>query len=67
MTERNLLGGRVLIVDDEAPNILLLERTLQQAGFTHLRSTTDPHKVLSIFTEFQPDILLLDLCMPGLG
>jgi putative two-component system response regulator len=31
-----------------------------------MRSTTDSHAVLSIFNEFQPDILLLDLNMPGL-
>src|SRR3984957_4803440 len=66
MDERPIQSGRVLIVDDQPPNILLLERTLRQAGFTNLRSTTDPHAVLSIFAEFQPDILLLDLHMPGL-
>src|SRR5580692_12174319 len=66
MGDRILREGRVLIVDDQEPNVLLLERLLQQAGFTNLRSSTDPHAVLSIFTEFQPDILLLDLHMPGL-
>ena len=66
MGENTIESARVLIVDDEPANILLLERTLQQAGFTNVRSTTDSHAVLSIFTEFHPDILLLDLCMPGL-
>src|SRR5580692_192878 len=66
MGDRILREGRVLIVDDQEPNVLLLERLLQQAGFTNLRSSTDSHAVLSIFTEFQPDILLLDLHMPGL-
>ena len=59
-------SGRVLIVDDQPANILLLERTLQQAGFTDVRSTTDSRAILSVFTEYQPDILLLDLNMPGL-
>src|SRR5580704_6999017 len=67
MGDRILREGRVLIVDDQEPNVLLLERLLQQAGFTNLRSSTDPHAVLSIFAEFQPDILLLDLHMPGLS
>lgn len=66
MKERTIQSGRVLIVDDQAPNVLLLERMLRQAGFTNLRSSTNPHAVLSIFVEFQPDILLLDLHMPGL-
>src|SRR5580704_16531025 len=67
MGDRILREGRVLIVDDQEPNVLLLERLLQQAGFTNLRSSTDPHAVLSIFAEIQPDILLLDLHMPGLS
>jgi two-component system, cell cycle sensor histidine kinase and response regulator CckA len=66
MEERTIPSGRVLIVDDQPPNVLLLERMLRQAGFTNLRSSTNPHAVLSIFAEFQPDILLLDLHMPGL-
>jgi putative two-component system response regulator len=66
MEEKTFRNGRVLIVDDQPSNILLLEMTLQQGGFTNVRSTTDPHAVMSIFTEFQPDILLLDLHMPGL-
>jgi PAS domain S-box-containing protein len=66
MEQRIIQSGQVLIVDDQQPNILLLERTLRLAGFTNLRSTTDPHAALAIFTEFQPDIVLLDLHMPGL-
>jgi two-component system cell cycle sensor histidine kinase/response regulator CckA len=60
-----ILTARVLIVDDQPPNILLLERTLRRAGYSHVRSTTDSSAVLSIFVEFQPDILLLDLHMPN--
>ena len=66
MEERTIQSGRVLIVDDEAPNILLLEKTLKKAGFANVQSTTDSREVLSIFSEFQPDILLLDLNMPDL-
>ncbi len=65
MGERTIHSGRVLIVDDQPQNILLLERTLERSGFTNVRSTTDSHAALSIYTEFQPDILLLDLHMPG--
>src|ERR1700733_15257749 len=65
MEQRTIQSGRVLIVDDQPSNILLLERMLRHAGFTSMRSTTDPDAVLSIFAEFQPDILLLDLHMPG--
>ena len=59
-----LAGARILIIDDLAPNVLLLERTLKQAGATELRSTTDAREALPIFLDFDPDLVLLDLRMP---
>lgn len=66
MSENPVAHGRVLIVDDQPPNVLLLEMMLRQAGYADLRSTTNPHAVLAIFAEFKPDIVLMDLHMPGL-
>jgi putative two-component system response regulator len=59
-----LTEGRILIVDDESANVLLLERILQRAGYHNLRSTNDPRRVLPLFAEFRPDLVLLDLHMP---
>src|ERR1700730_7949401 len=59
-------GAKILIVDDQEQNVLLLERLLQQAGYTTVESTTDPRRVLPLFLEFQPDLILLDLMMPHL-
>ncbi|HEU5318403.1 MAG TPA: response regulator, partial [Chloroflexota bacterium] len=58
--------ARVLIVDDHRANVLLLESILRRAGFSALRGTTDPAQALPIFLEFAPDIVLLDLHMPGI-
>jgi len=66
MDSDSLNGARILIVDDESANVLLLQRILQRAGFEDLKSTTDPRHVLSLFTEFMPDLVLLDLHMPHL-
>jgi CheY-like chemotaxis protein len=55
-----------LIVDDQAANVLLLERILQTGGYTNLTQTTDPRKVLEFFTVYKPDLILLDLMMPQL-
>jgi putative two-component system response regulator len=66
MHKKAVHEGRVLIVDDQPANVRLLELALHQAGYFELRSTTDPHAVLAMFAEFQPDLLLLDLHMPGL-
>lgn len=61
------LGARILIVDDEKPNVLLLERILAEAGYTDTLSTTDPTKVRDLVEGFRPDLVLLDLHMPRMN
>ncbi len=56
--------ARILIVDDEPANVLLLERILARGGSKDVRSTTDARRALPIFLEFEPDLVLLDLLMP---
>lgn len=55
----------VLIVDDEKANVDLLLRILRRAGILKLSATTNPRQAIDIATDFQPDIVLLDLHMPG--
>jgi signal transduction histidine kinase len=61
-----LTDARILIADDEPANVRLLERLLSQAGYTNIRATTDSRQVRTLFEEFQPDLILLDLMMPHL-
>jgi putative two-component system response regulator len=61
-----LLNARILILDDEAVNVAMLHRILQRAGYTRLAESTDPLQAASLFTEFRPDLVCLDLHMPGL-
>ena len=63
---RNTLDARILVVDDEAANVQLLERVLSMGGYQNVESTTDPRQVLKLLHSFQPDIILLDLLMPHL-
>ena len=56
--------ARILIVDDQEPNVLLLERILRTAGYQNLMVSTDPRTALELFSGFDPDIVLLDLHMP---
>jgi putative two-component system response regulator len=58
--------ARILIVDDEPANVLLLERILGEAGYPNHTATTDPRQVLTIYARFDPDLVLLDLAMPHL-
>lgn len=58
--------SRILIVDDEPTNVRLLERMLEKAGYTSIESTSDPTKVAKLYGGFDPDLILLDLIMPGM-
>ena len=58
--------AKILIVDDEPANVQLLEQVLEEAGYTRLRTTTQAREVEGLLSEFDPDIILLDLQMPGL-
>ncbi len=64
MGDEVVKAARILIVDDEPANVRLLERLLERAGYANMKSTTDPGQVLSLFKEFGPDLILLDLLMP---
>jgi putative two-component system response regulator len=63
---KHVMQARILVVDDEEANVQLLERILEGAGYRHVRSTTDPEAVIGLVESFRPDLVLLDLRMPGL-
>lgn len=54
----------ILVVDDEAVNIKLLERILKTSGYTAVISTQDPRQVLALQQAHQCDLILLDINMP---
>jgi len=65
-TEAELLHARILIVDDQAANVALLEQMLRGAGYDAVTSTQDPTKVFELHLVNGFDLILLDLQMPGL-
>src|SRR6266536_1340522 len=56
---------RVLIVDDQSTNVLLLEGILQEEDLA-CRGLTDSRQTLPVFLAYEPDLILLDLQMPYL-
>jgi len=62
----DILRGKVLIVDDQEANVLLLERVLGGAGYDSIMSTRDPTEVCELHLKNHYDLILLDLQMPGL-
>jgi len=55
---------RVLIVDDEARNQRILVETLED--LVDLRTASSGDEALTIIPDFLPDLILLDLMMPGI-
>ena len=56
---------RILIIDDESTNIEMLSRILARAGIRAVTTTSDPRQALTLFRDTNPDLVLLDLHMPG--
>lgn len=64
--EGRLAGARILVVDDEPANTLILERLLTQAGYRAVHTTNDPRQALELYESLDPDLVLVDLHMPHL-
>ncbi len=55
---------KVLIIDDSRAQALHTERVLNAAGIV-TRVLLDPIQAMSELAEFQPDLIILDMYMPG--
>lgn len=56
---------RILIVDDEPDVCTVLTRIFEQTEHYLAASETDPFRALQHARQFRPDIVVLDLSMPG--
>ena len=70
--ETDLSGARILVVDDEPVNTLLVARTLSSHGFTRVETSQDPEEALATFlaareAEMPFDLVCTDLHMPRLN
>ena len=65
ISSSDILRGKILIVDDQSVNVLLLERMLSGAGYLSVTSTRDPGEVCELHRKNRYDVILLDLMMPG--
>jgi putative two-component system response regulator len=64
--EIDLRDAAILIVDDEPSIVKLLQTVLEADGYTRVRSTPDPAAAGPMAEEVPPDLVLLDLHMPGI-
>ena len=62
----DLAGRRVLIVDDDRTNVLVVRNGLEPYGYRFIEAN-DGNSALSAIREHRPDLIILDVEMPGMG
>jgi len=62
----DILAASILIVDDQAANVQLLEQLLLEAGYSRVSSTMKPAEVCALHRKHHYDLILLDMQMPGM-
>jgi len=57
---------KILIVDDVAVLRTLIQTCLMKAGYTNLHTAESGDQALEMLEELRPDLLILDIVMPGI-
>jgi CheY-like chemotaxis protein len=65
-SSRVTLKGRVLYVEDNPANLLLMQRIIDRVDGVDLRSATDAEQGLRIARDEQPDLIIMDISLPGM-
>src|SRR5580704_4081871 len=66
VSSADILNAKILVVDDQPANVILLEGMLRVAGYTCVQSTTNPSEVSELYRQNRYGLILLDLQMPGM-
>ena len=67
MTVQSLEGIRVLLADDHATVRMGFRLLLEGAGATVLAEVDSGEAAVSAYTQHRPDVLMMDVSMPGIG
>ena len=58
---------KILIVDDEADLCFLLKKNLEEVGDFVVSTCSESSKAIEQARAFRPDLILLDVLMPGIS
>ena len=58
-------AAKIVVVDDTPQNVKLLEATLEPRGYRVISASSGEEALAKIAAE-QPDLVLLDVVMPGM-
>jgi len=59
------MSNRILVVEDNEMNMQLFEYLLEESGFEIVKATTG-EEALSLARESKPDLILMDIHLPGM-
>src|SRR5436853_7796104 len=65
LSELDQIGGRVLVVEDDVDIADVLRRSLRNEGY-EVRTSADGAEALDVAAGFTPDLVVLDLGLPGM-
>lgn len=60
-----MIKKRILVIDDEESFTTLIKTTLEERGDYEVRAENNASLAISAIREFKPDLILLDIIMPG--
>jgi len=63
-SRRDVLGGRILVVDDDRDVAHLVGTVLEEAGH-EVKTITDARQAMETFNDYHPDLVTLDVLMPA--
>ena len=58
-------SATVMMVDDEPITLDIVQAYLEDAGYQHFVTVSEPAQAMGLVASEKPDVLLLDLMMPG--
>jgi putative two-component system response regulator len=66
-SSENILKARILIVEDDKVSRKLLTRILSSTGFKNVHAIPNANHLLKFYRQIKPDLLILDLNLPGIN
>lgn len=65
--EALLVKKKIMIIDDDEDFTSILKTRIEHSGDYDVMATSDAKDVINLIHNFKPDVILLDLLMPGTG
>jgi len=58
---------KILIVDDEVDFLRMVKLNLEETGKFEVMTLSNANEIISCLHSFKPEVIILDMVMPGIG